>query len=64
MKTKINKLILLAAVANKAFAQNGSSSHLDINQAQHGTYMDGEDMIEDLSIDDVLDAIEITEQKA
>ena len=47
MKSKINKLVLLAAVANKVFAQNGSSSHLDINQAQHGTYMDGEDMIED-----------------
>ena len=61
MQTTIK--LLIASLACTVLAEGQEASTLDVNADQHSTFMDGEDVIEDLSEDVALDEEETEDIK-
>ena len=55
--------LLVASLFCASLTEAQESGTLDVNSAQHSTFMDGEDMIEDLSEDPALEEAEAEEMK-
>ena len=55
--------LLIASLFCTSFTEAQEASTLDVNSNQHSTFMDGDDMIEDLSEDAALEEAEAEEMK-